>query len=338
MYGIQVHGKASYPGLGTLRVYRTPASYTEDRKKIKPPFTFLGLDHTYDEQYNVLQLGKKLPLPVGGIQASVKKLDAFIQNETSRSPAVLALSGIGTFEKSAGFTRFTPDESVYNFNAFYGWPEIPVTPLPLLPKNLQFAVEQPKELIFPGKKNTSRPNGMMVPLILTGLVVFILLLRFLTNGDVTTSTSDKDLVKTLVIEQNEITQSEKEKHQAAQDTITPAKTIDDTVHVDAAEPTRKQQKYETTQIPTQKPEKPAQKVKKEVQGGTCTYIVGAFTKQKNALNLKSMLEKNGYTVELSVNNRFHRVGVKAHCQNDTSKQFKKLTENYPDLWILEDIR
>lgn len=72
------------------------------------------------------------------------------------------------------------------------------------------------------------------------------------------------------------------------------------------------------------------------QDDSCIYVVGSFTVKNNALQMKNVLEKNGFQVYTSNFGKFERVGIKMICVQDTSDDsWKELKEKYPDLWVLD---
>lgn len=337
MYALQLHGKASFPGLGTIFVYRKPASYAENRKKILPPETSLAFEKNIDDQVNVVKLGSSLGVQQEVLDNWSDSLNTFLDHRNEKEVTVFHLSGIGFLENESGSVRFKAEKEENHFNAFFGWPEINVTPLALDKNTIHFAVEQPKELIFPGKKKEKRNSPFIIPIILIGLVVSVLVIR-LYNTDKPSPTSPvQSKPNTLINKENIIKESKSEP--VTQEEIV-LKDSTKQIVSSAATPSKvkiAEVKAEKTIQPAKISATPEKINKKPVsRNGECVYIAGAFTRQKNAVNLKNKLQKRGYQVEITKNNRFFRVGIWQPCQNDTSTQFQKLLTEFPDLWLLEE--
>lgn len=336
MYSLQLHGKASFPGLGTIQVYRKPAFYAENRKKILPPETSLAYDHTIDERYNILNLGHTLEVDQKNIDIWSSGLTTFLQSKNSEEPSFFELAGIGHFENHAGTIQFKQDNSSHKFNSFAGWPEIDVIPLSLNKKNIHFAIEQPRELIFPGKKKEKLTSSFTFPLLLIGIVLIVLCVRFFNSDEAKPFVQIGKKENTLIQKGNILKET---KNKPA---ITEEINIQDSaVTVSQAEVTGTN--TIAPAVKTRKINQPNDKIStSEFEGrkdlllsGQCSYVPGAFTRKKNALNLRNKLQKQGYQVEILKNNKFYRVAVWLPCQNDTSAPFKKLIAEYPETWLLE---
>lgn len=337
MYAIQVYGKASFPRLGTIQVYRKPAAYTENRKKILPPETSLEFEKNIDDHVNVLNLGISLGVHPELLASWSANLNTFLDHQNKQDTTLFQLSGIGFLENEGGFIRFRPEKTENHFNAFAGWPEIAVAPLALDKNTINFAVEQPKELIFPGKKKEKSHPSFIVPMILIGFVVSMLVLRFFITDKPSPTLQVQSRPNTLINKGNII--KETRSLPTAREDIVVKDSADQTVSSVTTKP-----KPKNTEIKSEKINPPVKNAairekinKKSVsREEKCVYIAGAFTRQKNAVNLKYKLQKQGYEVEITKNNRFFRVGIWQPCQNDTSAQFKKLLAEFPDLWLLEE--
>lgn len=336
LFGIHVNGGASLLGFGTIKIARTPASYTTDKRKILPPQSEIIFEEEFQKAYDISAISDKLSIPGHIFDGwSTNFLHQF-SNSPDGSPVTADLPGIGKIEKKEGKIHLNLSEHWKEFQPYRNFPSFDVRSLPIHKNNISFAVENPKALIFEGKKSKSSFTQWIMPLSIIGLVVLFMLIKECSSGPTPKIHKDPTALKKTTSDiPNEIADTIKTTEEVID-------TSGDNQHV---EPEQKINITENKPVDNQpttineiniKSSVNLKKTKSTVDENKCTYIVGAFKIKKNALKLIKILKKQGFEAQMSQNGDFYRVGIYSDCFQDTSKQYGIIMKKYPDVWLLEE--
>ncbi|MFZ1703847.1 MAG: hypothetical protein WAT79_05845 [Saprospiraceae bacterium] len=327
LYCIQVHGAFSYPSLGTFRLRRKPASYTIDRKQINPPETILEFGSEIDANFDILTIGKKIGISDQLLNTIFSPLDKFLSEPYADSAISLHLSGIGEITKSKDEIYFFITQDVTHFNTYHSWPSLPISPLSSIPEKIEHVIQIPKPLIFQKQRSSGQWTQFIFPLIVISIVSIFLLSR---NIPVSLNSPDNKILHTA--DSNSLdnlvdTIFEKENF----DTLNTATQNDATIDELSSQT---DSKSDNDSILTSFESK--ENITANQTNHTCIYIIGAFTKTKNAQKLQKKLRKKGLIVEIYLHDNFQRVGVSLPCNQFDSPVFKTLLKSYPDIWLMEE--
>lgn len=336
LFGIHVNGGASLLGFGTLKIARTPASYTTDKRKILPPQSEIIFEEEFQKAYDISVISDKLSVPGHIFNGWSTNFLHQISNPPDGLPVTTDLPGIGKFENKEGKIHFNLSENWNDFQPYRNFPSFDVKSLPIHKNNISFAVENPKALIFEGKKSKSSFKQWIMPLSIIGLVILFMLLKECSSGLVPKPHKETTVLNKATSDiQNEIA-----------DTIKSTEEVIDTFRDSQyTEPEKQTNIAENISVDTQTTTKKKINNKstgnqknpsKVLDNNRCTYIVGAFKIKKNALKLIKSLKKQGFDAQMSQNGDFYRVGIYTDCVQDTSKQYGIILKKFPDVWLLEE--
>jgi type II secretory pathway pseudopilin PulG len=323
IYNLHIYGGFSHINLGTITLERKPAFYSADKKTIFPPQTFLTLKKEYiaelDVKYNSKDYSEDLAL-----------LNSFLLSENIAFPEFI-IPGVGIIKKSIQGHSFTPEENLSWVNGYKNWPALPVVPKELNLNSIEFAIENPKKLIFNGDNQNKRKVNFLFPVFVIGLISLFFLSRLITF-------SNKKEQNNLILSEETVKSKSDEVKNSAQvaDTtkIIFSDSIDDSPNDTTI--TTNYNKIPATEKTRKLPNKPHVVKNSESISNQkfCIYVVGAFSKKQNAQGLKSKLIKEGYSADFYPSGNFYRVGISLSCNKDTSVAFTKLLKKFPDIWLL----
>jgi hypothetical protein len=336
LFGIHVNGGASLLGFGTIKIARTPTSYTTDKRKIVPPQSEIVFEEEFQKAYDISVISDKLSVPGHIFNGwSTNFLHQFA-NPPDGLPVTADLPGIGKFENKEGKIHFNLSKHWNEFQPYRNFPSFDVISLPIHKNNISFVVENPKALIFEGKKSKSSFKQWIMPLSIIGMVVLFILLKECSSGPTPKPHKDTTpLNKATSDIPNEIA-----------DTIKTTEEVIDTFR-DNQYTGPEQQTNITENKPVENQPTTINEINSKSTGNLktttstvdknkCTYIVGAFKIKKNALKLIKSLKKQGFEAQMSQNGDFYRVGINSGCVQDTSKEYGIILKKFPDVWLLEE--
>ncbi|MBK6363307.1 MAG: SPOR domain-containing protein [Saprospiraceae bacterium] len=325
IYYLHLHGGFSHIHLGTITLQRNAASYSTDKKTISPPKTFLTLQKEYKPEWDVSIHSKAF----SDIISPLNKFLTTGENESTE----FKIPGIGTIVKNKKDISFFPLENLSWDNGYQDWPVLKITPKILDPKNIEFAIEQPKKLVYLDETSAKHKISYLFPILVISLISLVLLGRLIISNGLNEKDNHRQIEN---IAGNETEDSKK------------SEPVLDTTLISLEDSTTHSTKKDTTisslknniqnELPT--PEKTdkghndTKKLLKTSVQNSCIFIVGAFTNKKNAKGLSSKLKKDGFTADIYPSGRFYRVGISLPCQKDTSTAFKELLLKFPDIWLL----
>jgi len=336
LFGIHVNGGASLMGFGTLRITRIPASYTTDKRTILPPQSDIIFEDVFQQAFDLSAIAEKLSLPREIFEIWTANFFNQFDSKNAVEPISADINGLGNIEKTGNKFYFNASDQWINIQPYRNFLSFPVKSLPVNKDNISFVVENPKALVFEGKKTKPSHKNWFLPIFIIGTVALFMIIKECSVSK--TAPNQKNIVaekQTDAEVYNENTETVKELTKATDtsDKVQITETLPNQEPIVEKSGTNVQSGNTEKSNVSENISKNSAEIK---QNAPCIYVVGAFKVKKNALKLIKNLKKQGFKAQITGYGDFYRVGILSECFTDTSGQYAAILKKYPDVWLLEE--